>query len=151
MTKRARRLAWAGLAVVAAVVLVLATRTGHTTVAAHAESIERRLACPICDGESVAESNAQVSRDIRADVVRRLRAGQSDSQIVSAIEKTYPKTTLLPADSGLGLIAWGLPVVAVVLALTGLAFAFARWRREPRLVATPDDEAIVAEARHGTP
>jgi cytochrome c-type biogenesis protein CcmH len=138
---------WLVLGVAAIGLIATASRTGHQSVGAHAESIERRLKCPICDGESVAESNAEVSRTIRSDVERRLRAGQSDSHIIDAVEQAYPNTTLLPADSGLGLIAWGLPVVAVVLALAGLTFAFVRWRREPRLVATAEDEALVAEAR----
>ncbi len=142
-----RTIVWLVLAVAAIAVVVAASRTGHESLSAHASSIERRLKCPICDGESVADSNAEVSRSIRADVERRLRDGQSDSKIIAAVEQSYPNTTLLPADSGLGLVAWGLPVAAVVLALAGLTFAFARWRREPRLVATPEDEALVAQAR----
>ena len=41
---------------------------------------------------------------------------------------------------------WGLPVLALVLALAGLAAAFARWRRDPPVTATEEDRALVARA-----
>jgi cytochrome c-type biogenesis protein CcmH/NrfF len=88
-----------------------------------------------------------VSRSIRGLVLREVRAGKSDDEIIAAIQNSYPNTSLLPAASGLGLVAWGVPVVAFVLAVAGLGAAYARSRREPRQVATPDDEALVAEAR----
>ena len=62
----------------------------------------------------------------------------------------YGESILLkPPSSGLGLLVWVLPVVAVALAIVGLGFAFVRWRREPRLQATDADEALVQGARAG--
>jgi hypothetical protein len=44
------------------VVALAASRTdGVATPAERAETLERRLACPICDGESVYESRASIS------------------------------------------------------------------------------------------
>lgn len=146
---KARRVAlWAGLIVAVAAVLAVSTRTGTPTLEERAQSIDRRIACPVCTGESVAESNAVVSRQIRADVRTRLRAGQSTDAIIAYYADTGRKI-LAPADTGIDLLAWAIPIGAAILALCGLAFALVRWRREPRQVASDADEELVAEA--GTP
>ncbi len=144
---RARLALWVVLGIAVATLLVVATRSGPATARSRADSIDQRLKCPICGGESVADSNSDVSRSIRALVLQEVRAGKSDDEIIAAIQRSYPDSSLLPAASGLGLVAWGLPVVAFVLAVAGLGAAYARNRRDPRRVASPDDEALVAEAR----
>ena len=101
----------------------------------------------MCIGESVADSNSSESSFIRQDIEARMRKGQSDSEILGFYAHAYPKQMLNPSNGGLGLVVWGLPVVAVILAVAGLGFAIARWKREPRLTATDADEALVQRAR----
>ena len=52
--------------------------------AARAHDLATELACPECEGLSVADSNAPTSRAIRADIKRRIAAGQSDAEIRQA-------------------------------------------------------------------
>ena len=52
-----------------------------------------------------------------------------------------------PSNSGLGLLAWGLPALAVILGLVGIVVAVRRWSHTPRLSATDEDEDIVRRAR----
>ncbi len=54
---------------------------------------------------------------------------------------------LTPDNGGLGMIAWGLPVVAIVIGAGGIALAIRRGSRTPRLAATAADVALVDEAR----
>ena len=54
---------------------------------------------------------------------------------------------LKPSSDGIGVIVWALPVVVLVVGAGGLALALRRWQRQPRLVATDADEALVARAR----
>ena len=49
--------------------------------------------------------------------------------------------------AGLGVIAWGLPVLVLVLGAGGIAFAIRRGSRTPRLSATADDVALVDRER----
>ena len=64
----------------------------------------------------MADSNAPESRAIRADVVKRIRAGQSDAEIRDAYVAIYGEHILLtPSNGGLGVVAWGVPVVALVI------------------------------------
>jgi cytochrome c-type biogenesis protein CcmH len=147
-----RWLPWIALAIIVLVAVgVLVDRSRPSDAPeARARRLEREIACPVCTGESVAESSAPESRAIRADIRDRVAQGESDAAIRSAYVRVYGERVLLnPGRGGLALFAWGLPVVVVIAGLAGLVFALRRWSREPRLAATVDDEVLVARAREG--
>jgi cytochrome c-type biogenesis protein CcmH len=141
-------LPWLLLAVVLVVALAIgATRTaGPRTPADRVQHITAQLRCPLCQGETVADSNALISRDIRALVQERVAAGQSDREITAYVVQHYPGTLLKPPASGLGLIVWALPVVVVVAAIGGLGLAFLRWRGRTGITVTDADRALVDQA-----
>jgi cytochrome c-type biogenesis protein CcmH len=139
------------IVVVAVVVLVLNSGPSNSP-AARAQRLQNQLACPECSGESVADSNSVSARAIRADIPRRIAAGQSDAQIRAAYVEQYGSRILLtPGNSGIDVVAWMVPALAVFLGACGIAYALWRWSRTPRLAATPEDEAVVAAARHEAP
>jgi len=143
-------LPWLALAAVVTIaVVVLAARSGTSnSPAARATRLDSQLACPVCVGESVADSNAPESRAIRADIVKRIHAGQHDGEIRDAYVAIYGEHILLtPSNGGIGVVAWGVPIVALVLGTFGIAFAVRRWTTTPRLAATPDDEDVVERER----
>lgn len=128
-----RRAAWAAL-VLAAVALLAAGAVrdgGPRTQQDRIEAITGRLACPTCAGESVRVSRAAAAESIRAEVARQVAAGaRSDDEIVGFVAARFgAQVLLLPRGSGFDAIAWALPVAVGVLALAGVAAAFARWRR----------------------
>ena len=141
---------WLALAAVVVIAgIVLAARSGPSNApAARAARLDNELACPVCSGESVADSNAPESRAIRADIVRRIRAGQRDAEIRDAYVGIYGEHILLtPSNGGIGIVAWGIPIVALVLGGAGIVFAVRRWSATPRLTATTDDEDVVGRER----
>ena len=74
--------AWIALGVVVVVALtVVLWPNGSQSPAARAHDLETELKCPECQGLSVADSQAPTSRAIRADIKRRIKAGQSDAEI----------------------------------------------------------------------
>jgi len=143
-----RWLLWLVLAVVLVGALVIgATRTsGRPTTQQRVRHITSQLRCPVCDGETVAESNATISQDIRTLVQQRVEQGQSDGQITSYVVHQFPGTLLTPPASGVGIIVWALPVVAFVAAAAGLGFTFVRWRSRAGVEVTDADRALVEEA-----
>ncbi|MCJ7671015.1 MAG: cytochrome c-type biogenesis protein CcmH [Acidimicrobiia bacterium] len=149
-----RVLPWAALGVVVLVVLVLAAwpDSGTPTPQERARDLATELRCPDCEGLSVADSSTSSARAIRADLRRRLLAGESEEDVRRAYVDRYGESILLkPEGSGLGVLVWGLPVVVLVVGAGGLALALARWRREPHLQATAADEALVDETRRSDP
>ena len=60
----------------------------------------------------------------------------------------YGESVLLqPSSNGLGVFVWALPIAALVIGAGGIVLALRRWQRQPRLVATDADEALVAHER----
>ncbi len=140
---------WLALGVVVAVVLaILLWPSGNRSAATRAHDLATELRCPECEGLSVADSNAPTSKAIRADIKRRIAAGQSDEAIRQVYVDDYGEDILLsPQSSGIGLIVWVLPVLVLALGAAGIWFGLARARREPRLHATEADAALVDRER----
>jgi cytochrome c-type biogenesis protein CcmH len=118
---------------------------------ARISAIARKLSCLVCDGESVEDSRAAFAQGLRDEVARQVQAGRTDSEILASIAATNTDEILLvPRAEGVNLLLWILPVVAVVVSLVGLAFAFRRWRRQTTDAHASDaDEALVAQLREG--
>ena len=140
---------WAALGVVVVVALVWVAWPGHEpTVRERAHDLATELRCPDCEGLSVADSSTSSARAIRADLRRRVAAGESDDDIRQEYVDRFGESILLnPEGGGLGLLVWGLPVLVLVVGAGGLVLALRRWRREPAMHATPADEQLVERAR----
>jgi cytochrome c-type biogenesis protein CcmH len=136
---------WIALGIVVAIALaVVLWPNGDQSSAARAHELETQLKCPECQGLSVADSQAPTSRAIRADIKRRIAAGESDETIRQTYIDKYGDSILLaPQDSGVSLLVWILPVVVLALGATGIVFALRRNREEPHLHATEADQRLV--------
>lgn len=153
LNRRLKR--WPGWVVLAFVVVgflaVGATRdTGPRTPDDRIESISKRLACPVCQGESVYESRNTASNQIREAIRQGVDEGTlSDAEIIQQISDAYDGEELLvPTGSGVEALAWALPATAFVLGAAGLTVAFRRWKRASESLgeATPEDYDLVARA-----
>ena len=145
-----RTLAGVALVGFVAVALGLAARpTGQpSSPAARTHRIARELRCPVCQGLSVADSPSIPAGDIRADIRRRVDAGQTDGEIRAAYVQRYGEWILLrPQGRGFASGLWLLPAMAVTAAAAGLVLALRRWHRQPALAASPEDRALVDALR----
>lgn len=151
---------WPGWVVLAFVLVgflaVGATRdTGPRTPDERVEAISKRVACPVCQGESVYESRHPTSVNIKDAIEDRVDEGVlDDDEIVETIVAARGGQELLvPTADGIEALAWALPATAFVIGVAGLTVAFRRWQRSARTLgpASADDYALVAEAMAGTP
>ena len=135
--------------VVGGLLAVGATRdAGARSPKERVEDISRRLACPICDGESVFESRNADSQAIRIEIARQVDTGTvSDDQIINFIEQRFgSKVLLVPRATGIDALVWALPVAALVCAIVGLGVAFRRWKNEADTIPDDADRRLVAAA-----
>jgi cytochrome c-type biogenesis protein CcmH len=149
---------WPGWLVLALATFVLlavgiAADNGPQTQQDRIDAISKRIACPTCQGESVYVSRASSAESIRNEIARQVGTGQlNDDEIVAYLEDSFGGDVLLvPRSTGVDALVWALPVAVAVAAIAGLAVAFRRWRSQSLLVATDDDEAIVADLRKEVP
>jgi cytochrome c-type biogenesis protein CcmH len=137
---------------VVALVVVALVRAGvdgadPSTGDERVRDIAATMKCPVCAGQSVAESDVEAARAIREEIGRRVEDGQSDDEIRDAIAASYgERIQLTPSGRGFEGLVWVLPVVALVLALAGVTAAFARWRGQAVVAASDADRALVDQA-----
>lgn len=143
-----RWLLWGVLLVASAGALAIGARGdgGARSPEERARAIAARVRCPTCRSQSAADSEAPASKAIRAEIARRVAAGQSDDEILAYFADRFGKDVILqPEGTGVAALVWVLPVAFVVAGLGGLAVAFRRWR--PRAVAvSEEDRHLVVEA-----
>lgn len=129
---RATTAGWVALAGIFVVLLVVGSQrdSSPATPQERVETVARRLACPTCDGESVAESRGTASQAIRQEIARLVAEGMlSDDEIVTEIDDSYAESLrLAPGSSGIESLVWIMPVVVGVIAISGLGLAFRKWR-----------------------
>lgn len=128
--------------VIAGFLAVGATRdSGPTSQQDRVDGVARRVACPICDGESVFESQNNASQALRSQIAELVAANDlNDSEIVAFIETRYGAEVLLvPKASGFDALVWVLPAVAFAFGLAALVVVFRRWKREAGEIAEPTD------------
>lgn len=143
-------MSWAGVVVVAVSMLVFATvdEGVPATNADRAYALARDFACPVCQGQSVAESDVPVARSIRREIRVWVDEGRSDEFVRAQLVANFGEDIdYTPSASGVTSLVWILPVVAGAVAAGGLVLVFRRWSDTPDLTASADDEAIVAAAR----
>jgi cytochrome c-type biogenesis protein CcmH len=107
---------------------------------ARARHISAGLRCLVCQNQSIDDSNAPLARDLRLLVRERLKAGDSDAQVMRFVEDRYGAFVLLsPPLSWRTLLLWGAPLLALILAVWVSVRA---WRR--RLAAATPGAAPAA-------
>src|SRR5690606_14361747 len=74
------------------------------------QAIARTLKCPVCESQSVADSEVAAAQAIRAEIERRVEAGESDASIRDAIAAAYgEQVQLTPSGGGFAGLVWILP------------------------------------------
>ena len=101
-----------------------------TVLDARAKSIASRLRCPVCQGESIQDSPAELAAQMKTLVREQLANGQSESQVFEYFTQRYGQSILLePKAEGLNLLVYGLPVLFLLVGGGGIVVAVKRWTR----------------------
>ncbi|MGB8528096.1 MAG: cytochrome c-type biogenesis protein [Rhodoplanes sp.] len=116
-----------------------------------ARAISQELRCMVCQNQSIDDSDAPLAKDLRVLVRERLKAGDSDPQVIDYMVARYGEFVLLkPRLSWQTVALWLTP--AIVLLAGGLGLLIALRRRRAALLAaaappplTPDEERKLAE------
>ena len=106
---------------------------------ARARALSQELRCMVCQNESIDDSEAPLAHDLRVLVRERIKAGDTDAQIIDFLVARYGEFVLLkPRLSWHTAALWGLPPA---LLLFGTVLAFMTWTRRNR-AAAPDDAML---------
>jgi cytochrome c-type biogenesis protein CcmH len=101
---------------------------------ARARAISQDLRCMVCQNQSIDDSEAPLARDLRLLVRERLKAGDSDTQVVDYMVARYGEFVLLkPRMSWHTAILWGAPLTILIIGLLAIGFSVLRRSAGPAL------------------
>lgn len=115
--------------------------------------IARQLQCPICDGQSVADSQVTLAQQMRDVIEQKVQAGESNDQIMAYFTDRYGERVLLdPPKSGFNMTLWWIPpaVLAVGALVVVLYMREGRGASRSRLAVPrqdPIDDELESLAR----
>tara|TARA_B100000676_G_C18019015_1_gene811423 strand:- start:613 stop:990 length:378 start_codon:yes stop_codon:yes gene_type:complete len=80
--------------------------------------ISNELMCPVCQGQTVAESNSQLALSMKEVIKLQVSEGKTKKEILNYFISQYGETILAkPPIKGLNLILWIFPPIILVLSL----------------------------------
>jgi cytochrome c-type biogenesis protein CcmH len=126
---------------------------------AHADPLDdavRRVAlqlqCPVCEGETVADSPSGLAADMRSVIRTKIVAGEPDQQILDEFVASYGDGILTePPKRGISLGVWAGPLIGVALGALLVMALLRAWRRTAPAAAGPASGVVdtdVADELH---
>ena len=105
----------------------------------NAADLEAELVCPVCE-TTLDQSNAPVAERMKTFIRVRIAAGDSEQEIKDALVAEFGTEVLAePPGGGFGLLAWLLPLGALVGGAIAVGLLIRTWsRREARSEPVPE-------------
>jgi cytochrome c-type biogenesis protein CcmH len=118
---------------------------------ARARALSQGLRCLVCQNESIDDSGASLAHDIRVLVRERIKAGDSDQQVIDFLVARYGEFVLLrPRLSWHTAALWGLPPGLLLIGIVAMVVMARRRAGVPSTIAlTPAEEARVEQLLRG--
>ena len=138
------------LLLILAIVVILAAIWSYVLLVAPArETLDQRvhdvasqLKCPVCQGESVADSPSTISQQMRGVIRQQLQQGQSEQQIIQYFVSRYGNTILWsPPKQGFTILAWIIPVAILLSGALLLVLVLRGWLNIGRTTRQAEDES----------
>jgi len=119
-----------------------ASAANGTDEGARYQALINELRCLVCQNQSIAESNAPLAEDLRAQVRAQIAAGKSDEEIIEFLTERYGDfVRYRPAFKGRTLLLWLGPFALLALAGT-VAVVFIRRSRAAPAAAAADPRRL---------
>lgn len=127
--------------------LILLFRAG---MASPAESLDDRvneiahlLMCPVCQGQSVAESNSNLAQDMRQIIRKQLEEGKSKEEVIAYFVNRYGESILAsPPPKGVNWLLWALPAIAIVFGGLGIGIYLHKTGKGKRSASAETEKTV---------
>jgi cytochrome c-type biogenesis protein CcmH len=111
-----------------------------------ARELSRELRCMVCQNQSIDDSNAPLARDLRLLVRERLKAGDTNAQVLDFLTARYGQFVLLKPRFGWDTaLLWLTPAGVVLIGACGLVALLRRRRTGGPDVGPSEAELTAAE------
>ena len=100
-----------------------------TAAPPNAADLEAELVCPVCE-TTLDQSNAPVAEKMKTFIRVRIAAGDSEAEIKDALVAEFgPGVLAEPPGGGFGLLAWLLPLGALLGGAVAVGLLIRAWSR----------------------
>ena len=107
-------------------------------------SLLDELRCLVCQNQTIAESDADLAKDLRGEVRKMLQAGATDSEITEFMVDRYGDFVLYrPPVKPRTWLLWFGPLIFLVIALVVLTRLLRKQKRAGSMALTEDEQAKV--------
>lgn len=111
----------------------LAQLVTEATDEARIRALAATLRCPVCQSESLLESQAATAREMMVIMREQVAAGRTDGEITDFFRTRYGDFVMLaPPPSLMGRAIWALPVILLMLGALVWLRAVRGWRHASR-------------------
>ena len=92
-----------------------------------ARDLGRELRCPVCQNQSIEDSDADLAGDLRLIIRQKLRRGETEKEIVAFVVARYGEFVLLePPVNSRTILLWITPIFIFLLGAVFILFWFRR-------------------------
>lgn len=121
------------IAIIGTFVITACVSEDDLTVDQRAYQLSQQLMCPVCDGQSLDQSQAQISQDMKAVIRDKLETGDTNEQIRAYFIQRYGEAVLAaPDSSGFNLVAWIMPFIIFTGGVLIVANAMRKMKKQPK-------------------
>src|SRR5438270_13559269 len=117
---------------------VLLSQPPQQTLDQRVHDVASQLKCLVCQGESVADSPATLSLQMRDVIRQQLQSGKSEQEVIQYFVSRYGDRILLSTPlQGLTLLAWLVPIALMICGMLLVFFVLRSWQLHAN--KEPDD------------
>ncbi|WP_039760335.1 cytochrome c-type biogenesis protein [Bartonella queenslandensis] len=96
-----------------------------------ARDISSHLRCPVCQNQSIDDSDASLARDLRLLIREKLKMGYSNQQVIDFLVERYGEFILLkPPLNKTTWFLWFSPLIIIIMGASIIFFQLKRYKRE---------------------
>ncbi len=141
-----RASAWLLTGAIALIALASCVSENDLTAEQRAYTLDRQLMCPICDGQTIDQSHAQLAQDMKATVREKIAEGDSNKEIRDYFVARYGEVVLAsPEASGFNLLVWVMPAVIAGGGALAVFWVLKNMRRTAARTAAAGSDATLAD------
>lgn len=117
--------------------------------------VAQQIQCPVCNGESVADSPSLKAAEMRSVIRQQLADGRSEQQVLDYFRGVYGNDILeSPPQQGFTSLIWLMPVLMLLAGGVAVVTVAREWQRQARVAAATqareddlDDVALSPDER----
>ena len=79
--------------------------------------LQKQVSCPLCEGSSIAGSNAPIASDIKNKIYTEILLGKSDEEILANLRNIFGEEVTYKPSFENNIFLWFLPIIFFLLIL----------------------------------